>query len=185
MLAGTLSFIAGAKLTLVTGGVGGVLGGAALMAYGADQIYNAYENMKSRYQQRSLPTGTFIQQKYRNLSYAFTGQHGSTMESVFDYSYKAFELVAACATGWASVTRTTAVIKQVKPLQTVGRWTTTETRVKMIRYEFAIEGGVSGATAAGVAIVETFNVTINVIGLMPSPDDNADRDTPYLNDMER
>jgi hypothetical protein len=55
----------------------------------------------------------------------------------------------------------------------------------MIRYEFAIEGGVSGATAAGVAIVETFNVTINVIGLMPSPDDNADRDTPYLNDMER
>ena len=185
MLAGTLSFIAGAKLTLVTGGVGGVLGGAALMAYGADQIHNAYENMKSRYEQRSLPTGTFIQQKYRSLSYTLTGKHGSTMESVLDYSYTAFELIAACATGWASVTRTTSVINQVKPLQTVGRWTATETRVKMIRYEFSIEGGVSGTTAAGVAIVETFNIAINVIGLMPSPEENTDINTPFLNDVER
>ena len=107
------------------------------------------------------------------------------MESVLDYSYTAFELIAACATGWASVTRTTSVINQVKPLQTVGRWTTTETRVKMIRYEFSIEGGVSGTTAAGVAIVETFNIAINVIGLMPSPEENTDINTPFLNDVER
>ena len=35
------------------------------MAYGLDQIHNAYENMKSRYQDRALPPGTFIQQSYR------------------------------------------------------------------------------------------------------------------------
>ena len=185
MLAGTLSFIAGAKLTFVTGGVGGVLGGAALMAYGLDQIHNAYENMKSRYQSRALPPGTFIQQSYREMSYHLTGQHGSVLETTLDYSYTTFEVIAACATAWASVTRSAAVIRQVKPLQTVGRWTATETRVRMIQYEFAIEGGVSGSTAAGVVVVETFNVSINVIGILPSPDVDTDAnpDIPIPNDF--
>ena len=185
MLAGTLSFIAGAKLTFATGGVGGVLGGAALMAYGLDQIHNAYENMKSRYQGRALPPGTFIQQSYREMSYRLTGYHGSTLETALDYSYTTFEVIAACATGWASVTRSAAVIRQVKPLQTVGRWTATETSVRMIRYEFVIEGGVSGSTAAGVVVVETFNVSINVIGILPSPEIDTDTnpDIPIPNDF--
>ena len=55
----------------------------------------------------------------------------------------------------------------------------------MIRYEFAIEGGVSGSTAAGVVVVETFNVSINVIGILPSPEVDTDTnpDIPIPNDF--
>ena len=55
----------------------------------------------------------------------------------------------------------------------------------MIRYEFAIEGGVSGSTAAGVVIVETFNVSIDVIGILPSPEVETDTnpEIPIPNDF--
>ena len=88
-------------------------------------------------------------------------------------SYRAFEFSTACVSGWASLTRTTTTIQQVKALQTVGKWVIVN---KMVTYDFVIEGGVSAVNAAGVAVVETFSVIINAISLTSTPGgvDNPD-----------
>ena len=171
MLAGYFSAKAGFQM--LSGSRGLALPAYALVAYGLDQMWAGYENMRSRFEQKSLPTGTFIQRTYRSMAYTITGEENSGLKTTLDFAYAAFEVSAACATGWGSVRRVQRIVQRVGPPRSVLRLGVEN---HLLSYQLVLEAGVSSSKAAGVIIVETFNVVLNFMSLTDPPPSDVEND---------
>lgn len=157
----------------------GLAGGAALMALGADQLYYGAHNIVNRLQGRQIETGTVIQQTYRYAAQQITGKEGSVIEKSMDYAYFGAEIIATCATGYLSVSRSISAVKNTEVIHSAGHWV--EGKRLVLEWEIKLVGGVSVSEACTVVATETFDVVISGMSFI----DSTENENVTVRDMDR